>query len=386
MKTPLALYIHWPFCKAKCPYCDFNSHVRASVDVDAWQSALQHELEDAATKIASDMQLVSIFFGGGTPSLMPPSIAASLIALSTSLFDTTPAVEITLEANPTSAEASAFEAFHRAGVSRLSLGIQSLRAQDLMFLGRQHNVQEARTALLLAKQVFPRFSFDLIYARPNMTRQSWQEELEEALEMAGDHLSLYQLTIEPETPFERFYRAGDFVLPDEDTAAALYEDTLSRCLQAGLHRYEVSNFARKGSESRHNLAYWRGEQYIGIGPGAHGRYRDRHSNQWIASETLRSPERWLQQVSEQGHGTQNARTLTMTERAEEILMTSLRLHEGVSKEALMQATGLPLDMLASASKRAALVAQGLLHEDVSHVRASEKGMHLLDYVLSELLA
>jgi oxygen-independent coproporphyrinogen-3 oxidase len=381
---PLALYIHWPFCKAKCPYCDFNSHVRAAVDEAAWERALLAELEYAATQVPADRMLVSIFFGGGTPSLMPPRTVQALIERARALFATASELEITLEANPTSAEAARFEGFREAGVNRLSLGIQSLRAADLAFLGRQHNVKEAQAALALAKAIFPRFSFDLIYARPGQTLADWQTELEEALTMAGEHLSLYQLTIEPETPFERVYKAGDFTLPDEETAAALYDHTLARCAEAGLVRYEVSNFAKPGQESRHNLAYWRGESYLGIGPGAHGRYRDREGN-WIATATLKSPERWLQAVETKGHGVEMHRVVPPLERGEEVLLTALRLREGLDKEAFHEATGLSLNAVSDPSKRARFAFQGLLEENARLLHVTDAGLLVLDTLLGELL-
>ncbi len=384
--SSLALYIHWPFCKAKCPYCDFNSHVRAAVDEAAWEAALLAELEQMAALTAPGSKLVSIFFGGGTPSLMPPRTVEALIARARTLFGQTGDIEITLEANPTSAEAARFEGFRAAGVNRLSLGIQSLRAADLQFLGRQHNVAEARAALALARRIFPRFSFDLIYARPGQTLLDWQAELDEALSMAGDHLSLYQLTIEPDTPFERVYRAGDFTLPDEETALALYEHTLTRCAEAGLVRYEVSNFARAGQESRHNLAYWRGEAYLGVGPGAHGRVRDA-AGRWWATATVKSPERWLAQVQAQGHGRETCRKIPPAERAEEILLTALRLREGLSKAALHAATGLMLaEVISPLARRQALGRQGFLVEDATTLRVTEAGLPLLDWLLGELLA
>lgn len=351
----------------------------------AWEAALLAELDTLSRLAAPGSTLVSIFFGGGTPSLMPPHIAAALITRARSLFGQNGAIEITLEANPTSAEASAFEGFRAAGVNRLSLGIQSLRAADLQFLGRQHNVEETRAALTLAKRIFPRFSFDLIYARPGQTLPDWQEELEEALSMAGDHLSLYQLTIEPDTPFERVHRAGDFVLPDEETALALYEHTLTRCRELGLERYEVSNFARAGQESRHNLAYWRGETYLGVGPGAHGRLRDA-AGAWWATSTLKSPERWLAKVQAHGHGLEENRAIPPNERAEEILLTALRLQDGISKSALHAATGLSLDAICAPKRRTRLIEQGYVLEDENSLRTSARGLPLLDWLLGELLA
>ncbi|MCA8909912.1 MAG: coproporphyrinogen III oxidase, partial [Rhodospirillaceae bacterium] len=263
----MALYVHWPFCKSKCPYCDFNSHVREAVDQARWRAALLAELEHVAQAVGR-RRVTSIFFGGGTPTLMAPETAAAVIARAGDAFDLAPGCEITLEANPTSVEAAAFQGFRAAGVNRVSLGVQALNDADLAALGRQHSVAEARTAVALAARLFGRFSFDLIYARPGQTEAGWRAELADALALAGDHLSVYQLTIEPGTAFEGRARRGELDLPDEDTQAGLYEATQEVLEAAGLPAYEISNHARPGAECRHNLAYWGYRDYAGIGPGA----------------------------------------------------------------------------------------------------------------------
>ncbi|MBL8665802.1 MAG: coproporphyrinogen III oxidase, partial [Candidatus Odyssella sp.] len=265
-----ALYVHWPFCLSKCPYCDFNSHVRERVEEARWQRAYLAELERAAAETPGRV-VTSVFFGGGTPSLMPPETAAAILARIRALWPVAPDAEITLEANPGAAEAARFRAFRAAGVNRLSIGVQALDDAALKFLGRRHVAAEALAAVERAAGIFPRYSFDLIYARPGQSVAAWREELARALRFAGDHLSVYQLTIEPGTAFHTAHARGDFALPDEDTAADLYEATRDLLGAAGLAAYEISNHARPGGESRHNLAYWRYADYAGIGPGAHGR-------------------------------------------------------------------------------------------------------------------
>jgi oxygen-independent coproporphyrinogen-3 oxidase len=270
-RAPLGVYVHWPFCKSKCPYCDFNSHVRDGVEQARWRAALLRELEHAARE-APDRRVETMFFGGGTPSLMEPETVAALIARTRQLWDSAPGIEITLEANPTSVEAGRFAALAEAGVNRASLGVQALEPQALKFLGREHSTDEALDALATARRHFARHSFDLIYARPGQTPEAWAEELERALALAGEHLSLYQLTIERGTRFFTDHARGTFVLPDEDASAAMFEHTQARLAQAGLPAYEISNHARPGAACRHNLIYWRYQDYVGIGPGAHGRF------------------------------------------------------------------------------------------------------------------
>ncbi|MDX1736711.1 MAG: radical SAM family heme chaperone HemW, partial [Alphaproteobacteria bacterium] len=301
----IALYVHWPFCQSKCPYCDFNSHVRETIDQRQWQDALLAEL-DHAFEESGERELKSIFFGGGTPSLMSPDIVYGIIDKALALWPSEKTPEITLEANPTSVERARFQGYRDAGVNRLSLGIQSLDPDVLKFLGRLHSVDQALHAIETAREIFDRYSFDLIYARPNQSIAEWQKELKDALEMAGDHLSLYQLTIEPGTSFHTRFRLGEFEMPDENLAASFYEITQSIMIDAGLPAYEVSNHARLGQESQHNLVYWRYQDYAGIGPGAHGRVYMRNGPQGAgkyATFRERLPEKWLQSVQQNGHAT-----------------------------------------------------------------------------------
>jgi putative oxygen-independent coproporphyrinogen III oxidase len=284
---PVALYIHWPFCRSKCPYCDFNSHVAAAIDHAAWREAYRRELEHYAA-LLPERRITSIFFGGGTPSLMEEKTVAGILGDVARLWPIDAGVEITLEANPNSAEAQKFAAFRAAGVNRLSLGVQSLRDEELQFLGRGHSAAEARRAIELARQNFPRFSFDLIYARRGQSPETWEKELNEALQLADGHLSLYQLTIEPNTQFYTRAARGETLTAPDDNAATMYELTQNILKDAGLPAYEVSNHAREGAESRHNLAYWHYDDYIGIGPGAHGRYRQ--NGERFATDTHRAPE------------------------------------------------------------------------------------------------
>ena len=339
---PLALYIHWPFCLAKCPYCDFNSHVRDRIDQTRFARALRAELawEAARLNTAGPRPLASIFFGGGTPSLMDPATVAALIDDATALFPPTDNLEITLEANPTSVERAKLETFRHAGVNRVSLGIQSLDGAALAFLGREHSAADAITALAHARDTFPRISFDLIYARPGQTRLAWAAELHQALTLAADHLSLYQLTVEPGTAFESRHRQGRFTLPDDDEAAALYLDTIDACAAHGLAPYEVSNLARPGAESRHNLAYWRYADYAGIGPGAHGRLT--LGDRLLATRRHRAPEPWAARVEAHGHGSTAEETITPPDRAREMLMMGLRLAEGIDPAQFEARTGQPL--------------------------------------------
>ena len=296
---PIALYIHWPFCLAKCPYCDFNSHVRERIPQARFASALRAELAWEAERLGR-RPLASIFFGGGTPSLMDPATVADLIADATRLFDPLPDLEITLEANPTSVELGKLAAFRDAGVNRASLGVQSLNEDALRLLGREHSAAQAIMALEAARATFPRVSFDLIYARPGQSVAAWQAELDQALTLCADHLSLYQLTIEPGTGFEALHRRGELVLPDDELAAELYVATADACAGHGLLPYEVSNLARTGAESRHNLAYWRYADYAGIGPGAHGRVT--LGVELVATRRHRAPEPWADRVERHGHG------------------------------------------------------------------------------------
>ena len=381
MAELLALYLHWPFCKSKCPYCDFNSHVREGIDAAAWQRALLAELEHMASWV-KERELVSIFFGGGTPSLMPPEIAKSLIARAKALWPHAGDMEITLEANPTSVEAEKFSAFAKAGVNRVSLGVQSLRQDALAFLGREHNAAEAKQAIALAADYFPRYSFDLIYARPAQTLSQWEEELGEALTLTRGHLSLYQLTVEENTAFHALYKKGGFALPGEDLAAELFERTQEMTRAHGLAMYEISNHAAPGQESRHNLAYWRGEDYLGVGPGAHGRVT-RNDGARIATATFKSPERWLERVERDNHALEIFEPVDAMHTAEEWLMMGLRITGGIALARYRARTGIDLRALAE-QRWQHLRDRGLLEWNETHLRATPQGMLLLTALTATL--
>jgi oxygen-independent coproporphyrinogen-3 oxidase len=415
-----ALYVHWPFCKKKCPYCDFNSHVREGVNHAAWRAALLRELGYWHAR-APEMGISSIFFGGGTPSLMEAETVAAVIEEVRRLWPAAADSEITLEANPTSVEAEKFRAFADAGVNRVSLGVQSLRAESLAFLGREHSAREALKAVELAAEIFPRYSFDLIYALPNQSTAVWEAELRDALTHARGHLSLYQLTIEQNTAFHHAYHVGKaFALPDEHLAADLFELTNTIMREAGMPAYEISNYAARGQESRHNLSYWRGDAYFGVGPGAHGRVdvitastarpspkiceqilaspqgeaaplnlltKNPAMGTRIATHTLKSPERWLEAVTRQGHGVEEEVTLTVAERAEEKLLMSLRLvEEGLQFNRLHADERDYLDTLWRDGRVERLVAQGMVTEDTRSIRATAQGQLVLNRVIEELLA
>jgi putative oxygen-independent coproporphyrinogen III oxidase len=382
LRAPLAIYVHWPFCRSKCPYCDFNSHVRERVDAARWTRALLADLAHEAA-LAPAREVVSIFFGGGTPSLMPPATAAAVIERVRASWPVSPALEVTLEANPNSAEAERFRAFAAAGVNRLSLGVQSLDPAGLRFLGRAHGRAEAIAAIARAREVFPRFSFDLIYARPGQTLAAWRRELDEALPLAGEHLSLYQLTIEPGTAFAGLVRRGALAVPDEDVAAALYEATQDRLAAAGLPAYEISNHARPGAECRHNLAYWRYEDYLGIGPGAHGRLAVGGAR--YAVERHRTPEKWLEAVETTGNGVTARTALDRDDEIAEMLMMGLRLGEGIARRRLEQAAGGDFEALFGA-RLAPLVEGGFLRCDDTRIAATAAGRQRLNAVLAALLA
>ncbi len=380
---PIALYIHWPFCLAKCPYCDFNSHVRDRIPQARFARALRTELAWEAARLGR-RPLASIFFGGGTPSLMEPDTVAALIADATTLFDPLPDLEITLEANPTSVELAKLAGFRAAGVNRASLGIQSLDAAALAMLGRQHSAGQALEALEAARATFPRVSFDLIYARPGQGVAAWQAELDQALQLCADHLSLYQLTIEPGTGFEALHRRGELVLPDDDLAAELYVATADACAQHGLLPYEVSNLARPGAESRHNLAYWRYLDYAGIGPGAHGRVT--LDGSLVATRRHRAPEPWADRVERQGHGSTAEERIGPRDRAREMLLMGLRLTEGIDAARFAARTGMPLDEALDRSVLdQALDADYLTYAD-GRLAATVEGRLRLDALLGQLVS
>ncbi len=379
---PLALYVHWPFCLAKCPYCDFNSHVRERIPQARFIAALRAELAWEAARLGR-RPLASVFFGGGTPSLMDPAGVAAILGDAWRLFEPLPDLEVTLEANPTSVEAGKLAAFRAAGVNRLSLGVQALDDAALRLLGREHSAADALAALELARALFPRLSFDLIYARPGQQLPEWQTELDRALALAADHLSLYQLTVEPGTRFEALHRRGELRLPDPDLAAALYEATVGAAARRGLLPYEVSNYACPGSESRHNLAYWRYCDYAGIGPGAHGRVTV--GGQLLATRRHRAPEPWAERVERQGHGTADEEPVPPTNRAREMLLMGLRLTEGVNRARFAARTGIEIEHALDQDTLRAALDEGYLADDETALHATHEGRLRLDALLPVLV-
>ena len=379
-QTRTGLYVHWPFCAAKCPYCDFNSHVRhRPVDQAAYAAALVRELEHVVAT-SDRAPITSVFFGGGTPSLMEARTVETVMEGIARLCDLAPEAEVTLEANPTSVDASRFRAYRAAGVNRVSLGVQSLRDEQLRFLGRLHTADEARAAIGLARETFPRMSFDLIYARPDQRIADWERELTQAIDLAADHLSLYQLTIEEGTPFHGLAARGRLAVPDDDRAADLYEATGRITAAAGLPAYEVSNHARPGAQSRHNLTYWRYRPYLAIGPGAHGRVM--RNGRRFATRAQANPERWLAMVEARGHGMEEQTELTSAEQADELLVMGLRLHEGIDPARYEGIAGRALPEAAVANG----ISDGLLERRSGHLRATPDGMLVLNALVGELSA
>jgi oxygen-independent coproporphyrinogen-3 oxidase len=376
----IALYVHWPFCVSKCPYCDFNSHVRDAVDHARWRAALVAEIAHWA-RATRGRTVASIFFGGGTPSLMEPATVAAAIDEAARCWSFAPDVEITLEANPNSADASRFAAYRAAGVNRVSLGVQALDDEALRALGRAHGAREARAAIDAAAANFARYSFDLIYARPGQTVDAWRGELERALALAGDHLSLYQLTIEKGTPFFAAHRKGELKIPHEDDAAALYDATQEILEARGLPAYEISNHARPGRESRHNLAYWRSDDYAGIGPGAHGRLTVDGTSYAVANR--RVPEVWLEAVERDGHAAEERRALTPDERRDEVAMMGLRIAEGLPRDRFRARTGREIEDVFDPA-RIARLSEFLILDEVG-LRATPAGRLRLNAVLAALL-
>jgi oxygen-independent coproporphyrinogen-3 oxidase len=370
---PFAVYVHWPFCAAKCPYCDFNSHVRSEIDEAGWVDAILRELEATAALQCDARPMVrSVFFGGGTPSLMRGQSVGAVLEKISQLWQMANDVEITLESNPASADAARFRDYRAAGVDRLSLGVQALNDADLKFLGRLHTVAEAEAALGLAMETFGRVSLDLIYARPDQTPEQWRNELKEALAFGTEHLSLYQLTIEPATPFATLAKTGALRVPDDDRAAALYEITQEMTEAASRPAYEVSNHATPGAESRHNLLYWRYGDYAGVGPGAHGRLT--LGGKRIATVNEKLPERWRA-----GSATQMSE-IARDEAAREHLLMNLRLSEGLDLDAYRARWGVEID----ASRIAALVREGLLRKDGAHLIATPRGRLVLNALIEAL--
>lgn len=378
--NPLALYVHWPWCLAKCPYCDFNSHERAPGDADqaAYKAALLGELEHYASQ-TSERKLSSIFFGGGTPSLIAPDTIHAILENAQRLWGLDPDCEITLEANPTSIEAAKFRAFRDAGINRVSVGVQALNDAALQALGREHSVREALDALNIASAVFDRYTFDLIYARPDQGQGDWADELEQALELANGHISLYQLTIEPGTAFFRQNRAE----ADEDLAADLFDLTQDICTDAGLPAYEISNHAAPGQESRHNMTYWQGGDYIGVGPGAHGRLTN--ATKTRATHQIAAPARWLEHAQDQGHATAKVRELSANERLEELVLSGLRLSQGLDAQRFLDLTGMDLLAVLNMEALSELQTAGMVEFDLHGLRATPRGRLMLNWIIARLL-
>ena len=378
IRPPLGIYLHWPFCKAICPYCDFNVHLASRADPADWLAAYTSELRHAHS-LRPDGPVETVFFGGGTPSLMPPDLVAGLLAEIDALWGLAAKAEISLEANPTSAPQAQLTGLRAAGVTRLSLGVQAFDDKALAFLGRTHDAAAAAAAFAAAQRIFPRASFDLIYARPEQSLAGWQAELRAALALGPQHMSLYQLTVEPETPFARLQAAGRLTLPEEGLAIDLYEATQALCAEAGLPAYEISNHAAAGHQCRHNVASWQGGDYLGIGPGAHGRLTAEAGR--LATRGLRAPADWLAQVSEKGHGWAETELLSAAETAAELVLLGLRLADGVAL-ADLAARGLVLP----ADNLAALRAEGFLTDHAERLQASPAGRPVLDALIGRLLA
>jgi len=380
-ESAFGVYVHWPFCLSKCPYCDFNSHVRhAAIDEQRYVRAFTAEIAATAAR-APGRTVSTIFFGGGTPSLMQPATVGAILDAIGEHWSIAPDTEVTLEANPTSVEATRFKGYRAAGINRVSLGVQALDDDALKSLGRTHTAQEALDAVAIARGAFERYSFDLIYARPGQTPQAWAEELKRAIAEAGEHLSLYQLTVEADTPFAALHSAGKLKVPGEDAARDLYDTTQTVCAAAGLPAYEISNHARPGAECRHNLVYWRGHEYAGIGPGAHGRLDidgERH-----ATETERRPEAWLMRVESLGHGGVGDDTLLRSQMADEFLLMGLRLAEGIDPARYERLAGRALD-----PRRIKILQQeGAIELTAGgKLRVTQTGFPVLDAVVADLAA
>jgi putative oxygen-independent coproporphyrinogen III oxidase len=380
-RKAFGVYVHWPFCLSKCPYCDFNSHVRhAAIDQERFARGFAREIETTAERVPG-REVTSIFLGGGTPSLMAPQTVGAILDAIGKHWRVAPDAEVTLEANPTSVEATRFAGYRAAGVNRVSLGVQALDDASLKMLGRLHSAREALDAVAIARRSFARYSFDLIYARPDQTPAMWTDELKLAIAEAAEHLSLYQLTIEEGTPFFGLHAAGKLKTPDEAVARALYDVTQEVCAQHGLAAYEISNHARPGAECQHNLVYWRGEEYAGIGPGAHGRLDINGARH--ATATDKRPETWLMRVEANGHGVMTDERLNSVERADEFLLMGLRLAEGIDPKRYAALAGRPLD-----PRRIAILREegAIAVEADGRLRVTQAGFPVLDAVVADLAA
>lgn len=375
------IYIHWPFCKSKCPYCDFNSHVSERIEHSRWADAYLKEI-DYWADLTKGRIVDTVFFGGGTPSLMQADTVADILAHIQKKWQVSNNWEVTLEANPTSFETEKFRDFYAAGVNRVSIGVQSLYEEDLKFLGREHSPTQARFSISEAQKIFPRVSFDLIYARPKQTLDAWRDELNDAIQMSSGHMSLYQLTIEQGTPFHTRHARGEFKIPEQDLAADLFDMTQEMMSSAGMPAYEISNHAAAGQKSRHNLIYWRYHDYAGIGPGAHGRLTQ--NNNKYATRGHRAPDIWLDMVDKQGHGMHPFEPVNALAKYQECLMMGMRLREGVSIERLVNAYGAPIDNILSGDRIATLVKEGILEDHKDKLITTPQGFKCLNAVLGYL--
>jgi len=382
-REPLSIYLHWPFCGSKCPYCDFNSHVRPFVEERRWVEATIRALDYWHARYPG-RRIETVFWGGGTPSLMAPASVERVLSHIAKRWPVAQNCEITMEANPTTHEAARFNGFREAGVNRLSLGVQSFQQNALDFLGRTYTVEDAERALIHIAKTFPRYSFDLIYALPGQAVSAWETELSHALSFATGHLSLYQLTFEPGTRFYQWLQSGRISSLDDDTAADLYELTVERLAEKRLNPYEISNFARPHEECRHNVVYWTGGDWIGVGPGAHGRIGQAPHR--LATSEWRSPEKWLAMVEQKGQGCEAAEELTAEETAEELVLTGLRLTSGIDRKSFKRVGGQPLDDWLPSERIGMLAAQGLALSDARGLRLTGRGRQLLDAATSFLLA
>jgi putative oxygen-independent coproporphyrinogen III oxidase len=383
LKKPLSIYIHWPFCLSKCPYCDFNSHVSNDINWEEWLDAYLTEL-DYFLNVFDKREVKSIYFGGGTPSLMNPRIVHGILDFLSKKAVFSKNIEITLEANPTSSEYSKFQEFKSAGVNRVSIGIQALNPEDLKFLGRQHSVQDGVKAIDMARKIFDRYSFDLIYARPGQTSEAWGDELKEAIKMADDHISLYQLTIEKGTMFHQMYKKNAFVMPDDDLSNELYFLTDSILKDYGFQKYEVSNYAKNRKYSKHNMCYWQYDDYLGIGPGAHSRIRSDLSRV-MAFNQVYQPKTWVDSVKNTGNGVQKLDILAKNDLISEFILTGLRLKTGIKHSNAMEKIGQPVENLIKKDVLNFLLNEKLIKIDEYTFKTTEKGFRLLNYVVTKIL-
>jgi oxygen-independent coproporphyrinogen-3 oxidase len=383
LNHPLSIYIHWPFCLSKCPYCDFNSHLSKKVNTEEWIKSYLIELE-YFKKYFFNRKINSIYFGGGTPSLMDPEIIYEILNFikSNAIFDDN--IEITLEANPTSSEYKKFQSFKNAGINRVSIGIQSLIAEDLKFLGRNHSATEGMETIAMAKEIFPRYSFDLIYARPNQTLDSWEKELRQAMDLAHDHISLYQLTIEKGTKFYQMYKQNQFILPKDDLSNDLYFLTDKILAEYGFSKYEISNYSKNDQYSKHNMCYWFYDDYLGIGPGAHGRLRQDH-DKFYAFNQIYQPQNWLDSIEQKQHGIQKYELLEKHDVISEIILTGLRLQNGIQQKKSIEKIGNKVESFIKPQTLSFLINENLVKYDNDYFSTTERGFRILDYVISTII-